>query len=220
MPPEVATAIVGTTGALAPLVLWLLRLLHKFISRVIDRLDKIEAAVQSINSDIAGIKPAIALVTTELAPNGGHSLSDKINRIRDQVLILESRGRAAWAADGVATYECDEAGQCVWVSPALCELYGLSYESMLGTGWLSALVNTADRERVWEAWQHAVTTGIPYEDEYRVRNRKTNKEISVRTYTTACKDSRGRVARYFGAVIAAEKDAGPQRPHRKGESPT
>ncbi len=215
MPPEVTNALVaifGTAGA--PVVIWLWRRISRFLTRMMKtfealqvRLDRIETAVGQVQTDLADVKPAIALVNKELRPNGGQSLTDKVNAIRTQVLILESRGRAVWAADDTPTYECDGHGQCIWSSAKLCELFGLTFEEMLGNGWLAAVHGAEERKRVHDNWREAVEAGTPYEDVYQIFNRKTHESFLVRTYTTASKDVTGAIVRYFGVVVKSPEVA-------------
>jgi len=84
--------------------------------------------------------------------------------------LRESQLRYSTMAEAVPeilfTAEAD--GTCDYVSRRFSEYTGLAPAECLGNGWLAAL-HPDDRDRTAVAWKESVTTGAPYEIEYRFR---------------------------------------------------
>jgi len=59
-------------------------------------------------------------------------------------------------------------GQLDYVNARVCAYFGQSEERFLGNGWLTVL-HPDDVESSISAWSHALTTGEPYEMEFRLR---------------------------------------------------
>jgi PAS domain S-box-containing protein len=145
------------------------------------------------------VVPKIDVIIAELTPNGGGSIKDRIRRIDESVRSMEYRHRFVQDCLDVGVYECDKDGMSVFCNEALCELFGLSLEETLGTGWLAAIVDE-DRQRTWDIWQSATRAGIPYSHSYHVINQRSNERIKVRTKAYAVKMPNGEVASYQGTI--------------------
>ncbi len=74
--------------------------------------------------------------------------------------FIEVTSQWAWLTDAV--------GIVVEDIPALRKFTGQTYEQARGTGWADAL-HPDDKQGTLEVWSRAVTTGTPYETEYRMR---------------------------------------------------
>ncbi len=74
--------------------------------------------------------------------------------------LAESIPQMVWTAtpDGALDY----------VSEQVAAYFGMSHEALLGAGWLVG-VHPDDYSRVVERWVHSLTTGEPYETEFRLR---------------------------------------------------
>lgn len=97
---------------------------------------------------------------------------------------------------------CDGSGDCTYANDAICELFGLSKEKMLGNGWTSA-VDENQRHEVWKRWEDAIADEIPCSMSYKLINQRTGKESKVRAMTEKCCVG-GQVVCYFGTVKEIE----------------
>ena len=95
------------------------------------------------------------LVQHELSPNGGDSIKDRISRIDLRLMICEARTRAAMQLSGIAHWESDEEGQCIYASPELCRLSGYLAEQIKGYGWIN-MIPEEQRAEVKEEWDRCV----------------------------------------------------------------
>src|SRR5262249_4111316 len=59
-------------------------------------------------------------------------------------------------------------GRDIYHNRRWAEVTGLTLDEGLGNGWTNA-IHPEDRQRTLEAWNKAVSTGTPYEIEYRLR---------------------------------------------------
>jgi|GEM_PF-501682 len=87
---------------------------------------------------------------------------------REALRLSEDRYRTLTESMPVAIYSADPEGRCDFVSEHWMRFTGLAADAMLGDGWME-VIHPDDRERVAHAWREAITTGQPFEEEYRVR---------------------------------------------------
>jgi two-component system sensor histidine kinase/response regulator len=90
----------------------------------------------------------------------------------------------------------DATGQAVYLNQRWSDYTGLTASQCLGGGWLQA-VFAEDAERVNEAWQRAVTTGCPYDIEYRLR-RHDGEPHWFSVSGVPLRDLSGAVSRWIG----------------------
>lgn len=143
-------------------------------------------------------------IKRQLFPNGGTSLSDKLNETLRMAKRAERRSYIIAESSTVATFECDDKGNCVWVNSALAGLFGMERSEMLGSGWLKA-IETGDRARVWANFQEAISSKIPYSVEYVAVNQKTEERIPCFAEAEITRDMDGTVIFIHGVVIPARK---------------
>ena len=139
------------------------------------------------------------LFELEIMPNGGDSMKDAVSRIDNAVQFSGARWRAIIDRDEVATYECDLDGLCTQSNRAMCDLFGLEREEMMGVGWMKGLI-PEDRERVYDAWMASVNKGIPYECSYTVRHADTGTEVEVTTIADPMENDRGHIIGFHGSI--------------------
>jgi PAS domain-containing protein len=80
----------------------------------------------------------------------------------------------------------------------MAEIFGLEHAEMLGRGWLDA-VDHKTRAKVWERWQDAIESRIPYADEFLVINQSTSDKVWCRASAQAAIID-GKLARFFVVV--------------------
>jgi PAS domain S-box-containing protein len=67
----------------------------------------------------------------------------------------------------MAVYRTDAEGHCVYVSDKLCELFGLTREQLLSTGWMDR-IHPEDRERLERQRTNAIGPLKTFSVRYRV----------------------------------------------------
>lgn len=114
----------------------------------------------------------IKSVHDEVKFNGGSSIKDAIfelkettKRINYRLGEIEENQKIAMNLQGVAFWNSDTDGECVYASPALCKIIGRSESEILGTNWAAWLVYE-DKKRVYDAWLFSVKTGSAFDEVY------------------------------------------------------
>lgn len=139
-------------------------------------------------------------ITEELTPNGGGSIKDVVGKINELVLLNALRTRQMIMTHSVAIYECEpKHGLCIMANKALCELFGLSEEEMLGNGWIKAIV-PRDRQACWDGYQKAIASDIPYDWSYVVQNQRTRECYKCSTEMVVLRDGCSKAIVYQGIV--------------------
>lgn len=175
---------------------------------LIEFLETTSGAVAALSVVITGISSASVfsyklyrktkIIYQQITPNGGSSLADVINQIRQHQRIGEMRLRVVWENMAQGYYECDDQGAKIFVNKRLCEKFGLSAFEMSGTGWMRALVSQAERDRVSEEWFNSIENNIPYDSIYKIRNQRTGEIVKIRSQAWPCKDKNGKTIWIFG----------------------
>lgn len=98
----------------------------------------------------------VDFIANELKPNGGSSLRDAIDILRNNLEKSNQRQRLLMMDSETAIFETDPQGQCTFANNAYLELVGRPFEEISGNGWVVA-INPKDREKVYEAWKDAIS---------------------------------------------------------------
>jgi PAS domain S-box-containing protein len=178
------------------------KLIIKPIRKALKILDEHTKTLSDQNKIIDNdIIPVVNSIKNEFSKNGGKSIRDQLTRIEGKGYLTDARIRLI-ATNLVSTgiFECDGEGDCIWVNKALSELFGLDRDEMLGNGWLTSIIDS-DRKRVWDEWNYAIEHRIPYEAQYTVYNRKTNKLHKCKVISMTVRDTHDVIVGYFGTVI-------------------
>jgi PAS domain S-box-containing protein len=76
------------------------------------------------------------------------------------------------------------------------EFTGAPYGSTDGEGW-NGMFHADDQERAWRVWRHSLSTGEPYEIEYRLRHRSGAYRWTLGR-ALPVRDQQGAIVRWFG----------------------
>jgi PAS domain S-box-containing protein len=141
---------------------------------------------QGLVSTMTTVAADVAAIKKELYPNGGSSMRDTLDATRNDLRTLRHEVWVARAVQrevmddqsGIGRFECDPYGQCVWVSQQWTEWTGIPVAEAVGNGW-SGGIHSEDRERVFNAWVHAVTDRRPFALSFRYVHAKTGHETPV-----------------------------------------
>lgn len=134
----------------------------KCITFVYTKIKKGYLNIKTEYDKICKIHTMIPSIYSELTPNHGSSIKDKIDKIDKKVdettkvtnLICH---RQRWILDNRSEpiFECDANGNCTWVNEKYCQLTKHNISHFIGNGWKS-MIHEEDRERVIQEWESAV----------------------------------------------------------------
>jgi PAS domain S-box-containing protein len=143
----------------------------------------------------------INIIFSELTPNHGSSLKDKVNNIDEKLventvltkdnsaMLKVVTARQQWILDMQTSpiFESDCNGLCTWVNDAYIDIIKRSKEEILGHGWKN-FIHEDDRERVVNEWDNAVAEQRSSQSSYRIVS-KDGKIYEVECYAVKHKDN-------------------------------
>lgn len=109
---------------------------------------------------------ALDTIRKQLVPNGGASISDKLDRVETNQIIQGHRLGVALQTAKTAVVETDSRGRVVLVNEPLCMLLGRTKEDLLGNNWIS-VIHPEDREVVSDEWKDAVENHRNFDAHFR-----------------------------------------------------
>jgi len=136
---------------------------------------------------------------SELSPNGGASIFDRIKRIDASTQLASGRVLTLMDRAPQPVFECSPDGGCTYANHAICDLFGLSRDEMLGKGWYRGL-DQADIQRVYAAWMDCVKNGLSYECDYGLRD----SDITVRASANPMVGGVGQIIGFSGTIRILE----------------
>lgn len=203
IPHILQTLIIGG-GGLATALIAIIKL-YSILKR---QYDKAKERSENLSKAIAHID-IIALnlqeVSKELKPNGGGSIKDQVKQIATDVKTICVERDATFLLSKEPMFKNDEHGYCILANNALCQLYGVSQEQLLGLGWLNYIMEE-DKERIKEEWLNVIETGTEIASYYTIINQVTDEEVPVK-YRAIINKHNGRIISAIGNVekIATKK---------------
>ena len=202
--PHILQTLVIGGGGLATALIAIIKL-YSILKR---QYDKAKERSENLSKAIAHID-IIALnlqeVSKELKPNGGGSIKDQVRQIATDVKTICVERDATFLLSKEPMFKNDERGYCILANNALCQLYGVSQEQMLGLGWLNYIIEE-DKERIKEEWINVIETGTEISSYYTIINQVTDEEVPVK-YRAIINKHNGKIISAIGNVekIAMKK---------------
>lgn len=122
------------------------------------------------------LQEGLSEVRGQIFPNGGGSMSDKLNKVLEasertegSVALLRQAMRAHQDADlSQARFETDDMGRFTWVSHAFLRWCNRSLDQVYGYGWINC-IGLDDRDRVRSEWEAAITEGREFSMQFNMR---------------------------------------------------
>lgn len=109
----------------------------------------------------------------------------------------------------VGIFHTDAQGQCIYTNPQWQELFGMSLEESLGTGWAGGL-HPDDRPEVFRIWEECTARGRPFDHSFRVL-RPDQHVVYVRARGRAINLPDGSTGGYVGSVVDISDEVETQR---------
>lgn len=144
------------------------------------------------------------VIIAQLMPNGGSSLRDVLDHVARMTMLNERRHWAMLNENEIPMWETDAKGQCTRVNKSYLRMVGKQLEDLLGNGW-SSVIDSDERETVWEAWQASLEQQRDFESRFRIETPKGLLCIHNRGY--ALRDDKNVVIGYWGVARPICKDA-------------
>lgn len=170
--------------------------------------DPLRKLVKTLKKNSETITNGLPLLSDFLAKwqeiSGSDSFVDYLEQVELEVSRLRARQWALLRVKQTPLYECSPTGECVFANQVLCDLFGLSYEDMLGSGWLAG-VDATDRQRVYQVWSTAIESHIPYECSYKIVNRRDKTAWLVTTIALPIVDDKAGLMGYLGIFTQLEQ---------------
>ena len=113
---------------------------------------------------------------------------------RARALLADSVPNQVWTAtpDGTLDY----------VNARILEYFGRGFDEMIGAGWQD-VIHPADLTRVLDTWTQSLSTGTPYEVEFRLRRSDGEYHWHIGRAMPEY-DDRGRIVKWFGSNTDVE----------------
>jgi transcriptional regulator with PAS, ATPase and Fis domain len=187
--PTITTACVGIGGFLLKVTtLWpkIVKVV-KFLGLPITVPFKLNKSIQELNQKVEQVKNELSVVRSdidgikkELKNNGGSSLRDKVDEIRDAIEIQNKKVSYTLNNIDSCVIELDNNANCIYSNKNSQKLFNLTEAQMLGKGWLSAL-DVVDANIVFNKFVESIKNDIPFKYNYRLKNHDFTVEFSTST---------------------------------------
>ena len=128
---------------------------------------------------------------------------------REALRASEARYRFLAEAIPVQIWTATPDGALDYVTQRVADYFGVTTEQILGEGW-QHVIHPDDLPRAVERWTHALTTGEPYEVEFRLRDANGSYRWHI-SRALPQRDEAGKVVHWFGTNTDIEEQKRLQR---------
>lgn len=147
----------------------------------------------------------IKYIDSELKPNGGGSIKDKINtisttlaKVEGRQVKIESRQLSLLAITDKPMFESDAKGGCIWVNHAYCRLFQRTFSELARNGW-KVILHPSCEEDVIERWETAIIEEVDFHMTYKCV-KASGETINVRCNAYKLTSSSGELLGHIGFV--------------------
>lgn len=146
-------------------------------------------------------------ISSQFENNGGSTMRDKIDLIVKTVKetktavnitdgkVLTVMGILGSTIHGVGMYEADSKGGYISVTRKWSEITETSAGESEGNGWVNSIAEK-DRERVFTAWNNAISQNRDFNLEYELHN-----GVKIVNHADVIRDENGLALRFVGTII-------------------
>lgn len=143
-------------------------------------------------------------VSKELQPNGGGSIKDQVKQIAQDVKVMRIERDATFYLSKEPMIKTDAEGHCISANYAICSLFGIPQNEMLGLGWLNSIAES-DRARVKEEWENIIESGSEISTYFTIKNPTTEELIHLKYKAIVNKDVKDHIVSIIGTVERTTK---------------
>ena len=197
------TIIIGAGGlATAILAVWGLwsKILKPWFKESREKREALSKAIVHIED----ISEKLEKVSKELQPNGGGSIKDQVKQIANDVKIIRVERDATFYLSKEPMIKTDGEGHCISANYAICNLFGISQNEMLGLGWLNS-IQESDRARVKQEWENIIESGSEISTYFSIKNPITEEIIHLKYKAIINKDNENTIVSIIGTVEKTTK---------------
>lgn len=136
-------------------------------------------------------------IEMEMAQESLREVAQELEQSNRELSAAEERYRFLSDAIPVQVWTALPDGNLDYVSAGTVQFFGRPAEALLGTGW-TEFVHPDDLATTGAAWAHSLTTGDPYECEFRIRN-ASNEYSWHLVRAIPFRDADGNITKWFGS---------------------
>ena len=156
----------------------------------------------------AGLQPAQRAALQELARSVMHALLLRQAAHRAVQGSSERMFREVSDTCPVGIFHTDAQGRCIYTNPHWQEIFDLTLEQSLGTGWARG-VHPDDLDEVYAIWEEVTAQGAPFDHNFRVL-RPGGEVVYVRVRGRAIVLPDGSAGGYVGSVVDISEEVATQ----------
>lgn len=175
---------------------------------VVSAIGVLLAVIRHVAIALRKVYDNIEIIATQSLSNQSVSqMADVIERVSDQLALLEQKQEFDWDhVKRAAVYITDQHGAYTYVSDAYCRMVGALPTELLGSGWINAIYKE-DREHVLKEWREAVQDRRDYKIfKFRYFNQSSRQLVWASTYATVLQNARGEMVGYIGVSWMLTED--------------
>lgn len=171
--PHLTSQAWATLAAIATVLAGAVTVLGAFWSPPVRQAIRAVLGILAYLDPLRGIKAhllsqdgLLSEIAKELKPNGGSSISDKVNAIWTRQGMTAARLGMLLDESDALLWQSNLEGQQVWASRALIEITGRPASELLGWGWTN-VIHPDDRNRIRDTWVGCLRDGRNFEERCR-----------------------------------------------------
>ena len=159
------------------------------------------SGLQEISVQQNAIQSKLDIILSELSNNGGKTVKDLVNSVKDAVVRVESRQQAILDSSDTShgMFEVDIDGNIRWVNKKLCYILSKTVNDLTGRGWYN-FVTSEQKQYVIAEFQDCIEQSREFILEFDMIIER-NKSKRVQWHTTKMLNPQGAIMGYFGNVI-------------------
>jgi PAS domain S-box-containing protein len=174
---------------------------HKFFANALTTNASYETKFKLIAKNGTLIWVFMKVTPHQLSEGAVEYIGSLIDITRQEIAaqhILESEMQFRQLADSIIqmVWITDPQGMHEYYNQRWYDFTGTTHDETGGEGW-NHVFHPDDQQRAWQLWSHSLTTGDPYEIEYRLR-KYTGEYIWVLGRAAPFYDVNGEIIRWFG----------------------
>jgi len=187
--------------------------LHLEVQKKNDQLQDLLVEQQTMNETLSA-----QAMEMEMAQESLRDAANELEESNRDLTDAEARYKFLSDAIPVQVWTSLPDGQLDYVSGRAAEFFGVTAEELVGSGW-TGVVHPDDLGATGAAWLHSLTTGEPYETEFRLLS--SQKEWAWHLgRAMPLRDADGKIVRWFGSNtnIDVQKKVSEERERLKHEA--